>query len=648
MVIRNLSLALAMAGLMAGAGREDYPAAAPNRPPLAANAFNPLPLGAVKPLGWLKRQLRVQADGQTGHLDQFWPSLDATSGWLGGTGESWERGPYYLDGLIPLAWQLEDEELKAKARRWVEWTLTHQRADGGIGPAKNTDWWPNFVMLKALAQYQEATGDERVIPLMTKYFAYMAREIEKRPLHDWAIYRAGDQLYTLAWLYNRTGNLELLELARKVAGQGYDWQAHFAGFRFTGKVAKNEAKRHTHVVNNAMALKWPGMLAWFSPGMDARQGLAQMLEALDRYHELPNGLHSGDEHYAGTSPVQGTELCAVVEGMFSLETMLALTGDAALGDRVEKMAFNGLPAAFDDRMWAHQYDQQPNQVLVDIHPRDWTTNGPESNLFGLEPNFGCCTANFHQGWPKFVSHLWMAAADGGVAAALYAPSEARLRVRGGVGVTITEETEYPFRETVRLRIRPEREAEFPLYLRIPAWARGAEVRVNGRRQDGVAAGSFHRVERRWRAGDVVALRLPMEVRVTRWFNESAAVERGPLVFALKVGEKWTRLRERGMTADWAVSPTTPWNYALAAEDGRRMKVRVGEIPAVPFSGAKPAVTVRAPAVRLEGWEVVNGSAAPPPRSPVRAAGRVEWVELIPYGAAKLRVTAFPLAGQGGQ
>ena len=136
-------------------------------------------------------------------------------------------------------------------------------------------------------------------------------------------------------------------------------------------------------------------------------------------------------------------------------------------------------------MWAHQYDQQPNQVLCSLRPRHWTTNGPESNVFGLEPHFGCCTSNFHQGWPKFVSSLWMATPDGGLVAAAYGPSEVKTTVRGDVGVTLAEDTEYPFRDTDHAhRHRRRAQSAFPLLLRIPAWATAAEVTVNGERPGG--------------------------------------------------------------------------------------------------------------------------------------------------------------------
>jgi len=641
---RTLPVILAVFSLSAADLRPVDQPAVKNRAPLVAAAFNPLPLTAVKPRGWLRRQLEIQAHGQSGHLDEFWPSLTSDSGWLGGTGESWERGPYFLDGLVPLAYLLDSVELKAKVLRWVNWTLENQRPDGAMGPVKNTDWWPNFVELKVLTQYYEATGDTRVPALMRRYFAYMAKSIDERPLKEWAIYRWGDQVLTIAWLYNRTGDAFLLDLARKLSRQGYNWKGHFADFQYPGKVTKEQAQLKTHVVNNAMAIKTSPVYSLFSADRSDRDALYQLLKVMDEHHLMPNGVHGGDEHYAGRSPVQGTELCAVVEAMFSLELATGITGDAALGDRLEKMTFNALPAAFDTQMWAHQYDQQPNQVLVDIQRRDWTTNGPESNLFGLEPNFGCCTANFHQGWPKFAANLWMATAEDGLAAVAYAPSEVAAVVRGGVRVKITEETQYPFKDRVDLRVEPAKAATFPLLVRVPAWAEKAVVEVNGKAESGVRAGAFHRIERRWQSGDRVLLRFPMDVRVTRWHNNSAAVERGPLVFSLRVGEEWRKLRERGMTADWAVSPTTAWNYALVLGDGA-FQVKEGAVGEYPFGGESPAVRIAAKARKVPGWEMQNGSAAPPPQSPVTTGEPVETVDLIPYGAAKLRITAFPVASR---
>jgi hypothetical protein len=179
----------------------------------------------------------------------------------------------------------------------------------------------------------------------------------------------------------------------------------------------------THGVNNGEAVKTGAVWSRISGLGSDQQAVLQMISTLEQYHGLPNGMFSCDEHLAGRNPSQGSELCAVVEYMFSLEQSLALLGDASFGDRLEKLAFNALPGAMTEDMWSHQYDQQPNQVECSLHKEPWTTNGPESNLFGLEPNFGCCTANFSQGWPKFAASLWMTPAQGGLVAAAYSPCE---------------------------------------------------------------------------------------------------------------------------------------------------------------------------------------------------------------------------------
>jgi hypothetical protein len=633
--------------------RDPSPNVIRNKAPLPQSAFYMLPLGAVRPSGWLKKQMQIQANGLSGHLDETWADVGSNSGWLGGTGESWERGPYFLDGLVPLAYLLDDARLKAKAQKFIEWTLTHQATDGMIGPSGNNDWWPRMVMLKALAQYQEATGDPRVIPVMSRYFAYQLSALPARPLRDWGKFRWQDNALMAIWLYNRTGGPKLLELVRLLHAQGHDWQAQFSDFKFTQPVTPEMIKLvegrglgdlglSTHGVNNGQALKAAPVWSLVSNSELDRAGFQQMLAALDRYHGLPNGMFSCDEHLAGRNPSQGSELCTVVETLFSMEQSLAILGDATIGDRIETIAFNALPGTFSDDMWAHQYDQEPNQVEVSLHRKPWTTNGPESNLYGLEPNFGCCTANFHQGWPKFAASLWMLSIDDGLVAAVYSPCEVRTTVRN-TEVHILEETEYPFRGSVRIKIEPATALSFPLRLRIPAWASVPVILVNGLEVDAAHDAGFAKIERTWKAGDVVELRLPMSPRVVRGYNDSASVVSGPLVFSFPIGESWVKLRDRGMTADWQVFPSSPWNYALAVsgEDMPRYSVQEFPIGGSPFSLAETPLKLDVKVRKVPSWLAVDGVADPVPQSPVISNEPEETITLVPYGAAKLRITAFP-------
>jgi DUF1680 family protein len=625
-----------------------------NRGPLAPNRFYSLPLGAIRPKGWLLKQLRIQANGLTGHLDEFWPDVGPSSGWLGGDGESWERGPYFLDGLLPLAHLLDDQKLLAKANKWVDWTLNNQARNGMIGPSKNDDWWPRIVMLKVLTQHHEVTGDPRVIPVMQRYFAYQLQELPKRPLRDWGRYRWQDQVISVIWLYNRMGNSDLLRLASILDQQGYDWEKQFEDFQYKSKTDAKELglgngnlpqdhAMQTHGVNIAMGLKSSAVKSVFSLDSSDREGVARQLDVLDRFHGMPTGMFSADEHLAGRNPSQGVELCAVVENMFSLEQAVAILGDVSLGDRLERIAYNALPGTLTDDMWAHQYDQQPNQIECTLAERPWTTNGPESNLFGLEPNFGCCTANMHQGWPKFTASLWMANAEGGLAAIAYAPCQLRTKI-SGVPLVIEEQTSYPFDGAITLLIRPERPVRFPLALRIPQWAQGAKVQVNTDAQKPQGAGVFAMLDREWKSGDRVTLQLPMNTNVRQWSANSVIVERGPVIFSLGIDSEWQKLRERGMTADWEVRAASAWNYGLDFREGRAQiseKARTTQPAKSIFSLEGSPVAVEVSARKIPAWKSENGVASELPQSSPTSAEPMERLSLYPYGATKLRITVFP-------
>jgi DUF1680 family protein len=515
-----------------------------------------------------------------------------------------------------------------------------------------------MVMLKVLTQYSELTGDPRVIPVMEKYFRYQLQELPNRPLRDWGKFRWQDELLSVIWLYNRTGSPYLLDLAQMLHKQGFDWEAQFADFKYTKRMTSaildleegqglKDTALSTHGVNNGQAIKTGPVWSQVSGSDTDRPAVLRMISELNKYHGMPNGMFSCDEHLAGLDPSQGSELCTVVEYMFSLEHSLTILGDPSLGDRLEVLAFNALPGTLTDDMWAHQYDQQPNQVECSLHRRPWSTNGPESNLFGLEPNFGCCTANFHQGWPKFANSLFMVSGGQqdreGLVAAVYAPCEVNT-VLQGTPIRVVEETGYPFKGAIHFTIMPATPVGFPLQLRIPAWATDATITVNGEKMPTPQPGSFARIERTWKENDQVILTLPMKPRVSRWFNNSIAIERGPIVFSYGIGESWVKLRNRGLTADWQVFPTNEWNYALIIDSEspeKSIKTVETEVGQSPFAGKHVPVRLQVKARQLTAWRAEDGAANPIPESPVVSDQPEETITLIPYAAAKLRITAFP-------
>jgi uncharacterized protein len=645
-----------------------------NPDPLLKNAYIRLPLGTVKPTGWLKNELEAEAAGLTGNLDDFWPDL-SKSAWHGGDGDAWERGPYYLDGLVPLAYLLDDKHLQEKVKSWIEPIIASSRDSGWYGPVKNKDRWPLSVANKVLMQYYEATGDKRALEVITRYFRYIHDTPPDWPHKDWRGVRAMENAVTGYWLFRQTGEKWILETIASIQQNGADWTSYYEKFPWDSASAVDKKIPHdgtpegmtAHGVNNAMAIKYPGL--WFQQSKDPRfkNAVFSGIEKYDKNHGQAGGKFSADEHLAGNSPAQGTELCTVVEYMYSLEELYAIFGDNKLADRLELLTYNALPGATTPDFWSHQYDQQSNQVIVSNIKRNWSSNFDDSNIYGFMPNFGCCLANMHQGWPKFVESMWMATNDNGLAIVAYGPSIVKAKTGKGNEVTITEETDYPFKGTVRLKINTEKPSRFPVYIRIPGWA--DSVTVNFKNKTAVVRGeSQYRLSERWRNGDQITIEIPMKMRTEKRYNNSVTLLRGPLLFSLRIDKEFKSVKLKSDnfsykgSIDWEIDPMSPWNYGLLMDREnimRGLKITENAIGQYPFadrgdmiwsadSGKYQKWTNDAPliitarGVRIPEWGIRDNSADVPPFSPVKPEGDPEIISLVPYGCARLRITEFPV------
>ena len=589
----------------------------------------------IKPAGWLRRQLEIQAESLSGNLDKIWPDI-RNSAWIGGTAEGWERVPYWLDGFIPLAYLLENEDMIARAKRYIDCIVASQKPDGWLCPCSDEaratyDTWAVQLITKVLTVYYECSGDERIPQVIYRALRnyYDLLQSGSIRLFDWGKFRWYECYIAIDFTYRRTPEDWLLDLARILKEQGADYNE----FVDRWKRPLNKWTFETHIVNLGMMLKHEAMVSGLL-NTEYTDNAEYLHSILSQYNGTPVGLFTGDECLSGLSPIQGTELCAVVEQMYSYELLYACTGDAKWAERLELLAFNALPATISDDMWAHQYVQMSNQIACQKFPGKslFRTNNNEAHLFGLEPNYGCCTANFNQGWPKLALSTFMHQGDTVINVL---PVAASLKTED---CSIEIETNYPFENSFTYTI--EANNPFNFKVRIPSFAENCMI--NGKLFTGSVA-SFEIA-----AGEKKVITMSFET--TPHFVERphklTTVQMGSLVFSVPISyeKKMLEYEAKGVVrkfpyCDYEYIPTSDWNYAYCSDE---LCVERKEIDAIPFSSDCPPIVVKTQVQKID-WGLADGyetvcAKVPESRTPI---SEVQEIELYPYGCAKLRMTEIP-------
>lgn len=604
------------------------------------NKWNFYTTNEIKPKGWLKNQLQIQAEGLSGNLDKVWRDI-RNSSWIGGDAEGWERVPYWLDGFIPLAYLLENDDMIGRAKKYIDAILAAQKPDGWICPCpdeerESYDTWAILLIAKVLVVYYECSKDERipkvVYDVLRNYYELL--KDEKIKLFEWGKYRWFEGFISINFAYERFGAEWLLELAEILKTQGTDYNE----LTHLWKRPLNRWTLDTHIVNIVMSLKYEAV----SHGLlkeEYTDTAEKLYTLLTKYNGTPVGLFTGDECLSGRSPIQGTELCSVVEQMYSYELLYAYTGDKKWAERLEILAFNALPATISDDMWTHQYVQMSNQIACQNLSYGtsgkslFRTNNCEAHLFGLEPHYGCCTSNFNQGWPKLTLSAFLHNGNT-IINAMPIPSELSCDT-----ADITLETNYPFENSFTYYINAKK--DFVFKVRIPGFAENLTVDGNPSCEREltfeIKSGETKKICVSFNATPHMEGR-PYDLNIVKY---------GSLVFSLpiKYEKKMLEYERDGVErkfpyCDYEYIPVSDWSYAYS---DTALIPEQREISDTPFASDKPPVVIKAKVKEInwgyeDGYDTVCAK-TPESRIPI---GEEKEILLYPYGCAKLRMTELPL------
>ncbi|KAH8705298.1 hypothetical protein BGW36DRAFT_421860 [Talaromyces proteolyticus] len=646
---------------------------------LVARVLEPLPLGSISPEGWLQDQLQLMSDGLAGHEHDFYNYVSDSS-WLGGSSEysNLNEGlPYWFNGLVPLAYGLNDQGLKNQVSKTVNYVLSHQQSDGWIGPETDNstrNFWGRYPFFLGLAQLAEAENgtdtSTQILDSMHKFITLMHSMLEDNYLgyvaqkgqtvdDQWGRSRAADMILGLQWLYEHDprGDAQIIfDCMDLLYEKANNWSSWYTDGEYIKQdldtVPVNITQYYfpfEHGVNVGQGLKFGAVIRRFT-GIDSFADSART--AVDwtfQYHGQPSGVVIADERLSGLSPVRGVELCSVVETIYSLSYLYQALGDVDFADRAELAAYNALPVMLTPDWWAHQYVAQTNQPISHTLSEDpfWNVD-LEGQHFGLAPNYPCCTVNHPQGYPKFVSNSFVRSGDNGIAHALLGPTSVKTTTNSGVSVSISVDTLYPF--AYELTYTVEADNDFDFYVRVPSWTSASSfVAINfgphTKVQADSASGLHHLALSKGKT--TILYSLATDIRVSDRANDTVSIYHGTLLYAIAPGENYTSYSSNYTGApsgveEYDIYPTSPWALAI---DPSTLTYN-GASPTSSLSKTiwslnAPPVSITATACEIE-WDLVGGYAPNPPlKADRKCKGNPLSIKLVPYGSAKLHIAEIP-------
>ncbi|NOR27727.1 MAG: hypothetical protein GQ540_04255 [Lutibacter sp.] len=619
------------------------------------NTFNKLQITAIQPNGWIEEFLIRQKDGLTGNIEVAGYPYDtkmwATEKIKGSTKAWWpyEQTGYYIDGANRLGHLLNDASLKEKAKVQTQYVLDHINPETGRVSTNLADrWWrwPYAGFFRTYMTDYSETKDLKIVEALHKHYLTFTAK-------DFADDLELANVEEICWLYGITKDEKLLEMAEEAYRI---FKSDIENRNRAGSDIQFGADRQPdhHVVVYLELVKIPAILYSHTGKKEYLEEALNGIKKAEKYNMLISGLPSSTEHFTGISELSGTETCNTAVFPHTFGYLLRITGDANLGDKIEKAVFNAGIGSITKDFKSHQYFSAPNQFISTLTSNDYGHN-PGRMAFLPGHDVECCTGNVNRFMPYYVEQMWLSSENNGLVASLFGPTTVTANVgENQMPITITEATNYPFSENVEFKFQLEKPTSFPFYIRIPAWSSDTQLTVNGKTVDAeITAGTFFKLEREFSNNDVILLTMPMEVTTSSWPNNGIGIERGPLVYSYPISETTT------IAADYERStkefpalemqPNTDWNYALNLSEGKNSGIEIIKTKENGYAwdtGNSP-IKIRVPVKKVTNWELKeientdNFKTTPEFPKELQTEGETEYIELVPYGSTLLRLTVFP-------
>ncbi|OGS21657.1 MAG: hypothetical protein A2252_11675 [Elusimicrobia bacterium RIFOXYA2_FULL_39_19] len=640
-----------------------------------------LPIVSIKPEGWLYQYLQNQRNGLTGYLDKvgypfnsgIWKSSDLSEKIHSHSWYPYEQTGYWIDGMIRCGYLLKDKFLINKAKEYINYVLAHPDSDGYLGPkflksTKEYDrWrWSHAVFFRTFIAEYSASKNKKILSALKKHYLS-----NKFPHSKW---RDICNLEIILWLYGETKDKRLLKYAEK---EYSEYNRNLPDCPTSLKNLLSDKRPNEHGVTYNETAKLGAILYAYTGRKKYLNSTINAYNKIDRDHMLIDGICSSSEYLEGKDPLDSHETCDIADYSWSVGYLLTATGKTEYADKIERACFNAAPGAVRSDFKALQYFSCPNQVIADrTSNHNLYLRGNNDMAYMPVPSVECCPGEVNRIMPNYVSKMWMKDKTNGLTALMYGPSKISTGIgRNNQKVTIIEETNYPFSEKINFRIKTSDKVRFTFTLRIPGWCKKADIIYNGKIfKSGISGGLFVNITQNFNNNDLISLVLPMDIKLTRWPKGGIGIERGPLVYSLKIEEDWkiekNEKRSNKKYPAWNLYPKSAWNYALCLDKNNPVEdIKIINKPFTnnPWSIHTAPIELRVPVKRIHDWKMehkkkvvrtewddvkiikksfkgkfVFTSQLPDPKSLKKySKEKTEIVTLVPYGCSKLRVTIFP-------